>query len=94
MRFELMKGPAAALNAAAVRRIFVEGKRWRVLVETWRDGEIWTGRLVFQPEDEAENVLGPRLGPPLLRGGSREEVVALAHEIPERRLHVVLRSLG
>lgn len=93
MRFELLKEPAAAQYAAAIRRIVVDRTQWRVLIETWHEDEAWWGRLVFQPDPPVHDLLGPRAGPVSFRGSTREEVVAAAHEVPEHRLRVVLRSL-
>ncbi|MFW6079757.1 MAG: hypothetical protein ACODAE_09055 [Gemmatimonadota bacterium] len=93
MRFELLEGSATVQTASTIRRLMADGTQWRVRVETWHDGECWRGRLLFDPDQPVRDDLGVRFGPPTLRGRTREEVVASAHEVPERRLRVVLRSL-
>ena len=77
----------------AIRRISDERAKWRVLVEAWPDEPGYRGRLVFAP-DGADAPLGPREGPPALRGRTREDVLTQAYEMPEQRLRVMLHSLG
>ncbi len=84
---------AGASVAATLCRLSAEGAYWRVVVETWRRGEEWLGRLVFAPDGIVVERGDVREGPALLRGRSHAEVVASAHEIPEQRLRVLLHSL-
>lgn len=88
----LERDVAGASVAATLCRLSAEGAYWRVVVETWRRGEEWLGRLVFAPDGVAME-RDVREGPASLRGRSHAEVVASAHEIPEQRLRVLLHSL-
>jgi len=88
----LERDVAEASVVATLCRLSAEGAHWRVVVETWRRGDEWHGRLVFAP-DGAALERDVREGPALLRGRSHAEVVASAHEIPEQRLRVLLHSL-
>lgn len=88
----LERDGVGASVAATLCRLSAEGAHWRVVVETWRRGEEWLGRLVFAPDGFATE-RDIREGPALLRGRSHTEVVASAHEIPEQRLRVLLHSL-
>jgi hypothetical protein len=81
----------AGSRTAAIRRVTGSRTRWRVLVETWEDGDEVRGRLVFRtdapaPEEERESAA-------LLQGRSHEDVLALAHDLSEERLMQVLNSL-
>lgn len=93
MRFELIDEEAVPREAPTICGISAEGIRWRVRVGTREAGQGYSGRFLFEPEDTA-SFFGPRRGPLMLRGGSREEVVAAAHELSERRLRQLLRSLA
>lgn len=93
MSIEALEREVGASTVATLCRLSAEGAYWRVAVETWRRGEEWLGRLVFAP-DGAASERDVREGPAVLRGRSHTEVVASAHEIPERRLRVLLHSLG
>lgn len=92
MRFELIRRRSAANTLAGICRMSIDEIQWRVLVESWRDGDGWRGRLLFEPDDPT-TLAEPRAGPPTLRGRSREAVVVAAHEIPPRRLRELLHSL-
>lgn len=82
-------------HTASIRRITEGGRRWRVMVETWQDSEAYLGRLLFR-EDALDNDRpdSERESAALLRGPSRTDVLALAHDVPEERLRQVLHSLG
>jgi hypothetical protein len=79
-----------AARPATLCRLSTERGRWRVKVQAWDGREGWRGRLLFEPES-GEDV---REGPVALRGQSREDLLAAAHEISERRLRELLNSLG
>ena len=82
-------------HTASIRRITGGGMRWRVLVETWQESDAYRGRLLFHRDaGEGERLDGARESAPLLRGGSRTDVLALAHDVSEERLRQVLHSLG
>jgi hypothetical protein len=89
-------GPALAADdrrESAVRRLTEGRTRWRVLVESWRESDAFRGRLLFQPDDPADE--RARLeSAALLEGRSHEEVVGHAHDLGEDRLKQVLHSLG
>lgn len=94
MRFELLEFRTAEPPAATtVCRITALGIHWRVVVESHRDGGVWVGRLVFEPEAPATRY-EPRYGPFAFRGGAQEAILDAAHQIPERRLLDLLHSLG
>ncbi|HSK18213.1 MAG TPA: hypothetical protein VK912_03685 [Longimicrobiales bacterium] len=79
-------------HRASIRRITGAGKLWRVMVETWQESDAYHGRLLFHRE--SERLDGARASAPLLRGRSRTDVLALAHDVSEERLRQVLHSLG
>lgn len=82
-------------HMASIRRITEGGMRWRVMVETWQESDAYHGRLLFRQEAaEGERTDTDRETAPLLRGSSRNDVLALAHDVPEERLRQVLYSLG
>ena len=82
-------------QTASLRRITEGGRRWRVLVETWHDTDVYHGRLLFRDDAlDGEGFDSERGSAALLRGASRMDVLALAHEVPEERLRQVLNSLG
>jgi hypothetical protein len=82
-------------HTASIRRITGSGMRWRVMVETWQESDAYHGRLLFHSEaPERERLDGARESAPLLRGCSRTDVLALAHDVSEERLRQVLHSLG
>ena len=85
-------------HTAPIRRLVDGSRRWRVLVETWRDSDAFHGRLLFR-RDESDRLAPERPQPsletaPLLHGRSREDVLGLAHDVTEERLRRVLHSLG
>ena len=91
----VMERVPEARHTASIRRIMGGGMRWRVMVETWRESGAYHGRLLFQREtDERKRLSGARESAPLLRGRSRTDVLALAHDVSEERLRQVLHSLG
>jgi hypothetical protein len=94
MRLGILDGPASAPDAATICRLFAEGTRWRVRVESWEasDGGV-SGRFVFEPDGPA-SWYATRESGPALRAGRREEVFAAAHEMPEARLRELLHSLS
>jgi hypothetical protein len=77
---------------SAIRRIGEGRSRWRVVVETWRESDGYRGRLLFCPDsvEPAED----RESAAMLRGQSHEDVLHLAHELPEDRLRRLLNSLA
>lgn len=83
---------ACDTQTSPIRRITEGRRRWRVMVETWQDRDTFRGRLLFR--DDAASVDTPRESAALLHGRSVEDVVSLAHDLPEDRLRRVLHSLG
>ncbi|HEX6306585.1 MAG TPA: hypothetical protein VFZ69_00280 [Longimicrobiales bacterium] len=79
-------------HTSPIRRLTESGQRWRVSVETWQERDAYHGRLLFHREANAES--GARASAPLLHGRSREDVLGLAHDLPEEKLRRVLHSLG
>jgi hypothetical protein len=77
---------------SAIRRITEGRSRWRVVVETWEEHDVYCGRLLFCPDSVEPNT--ERETAALLRGRSHEDVLNLAHDLPEDRLRRVLLSLG
>jgi hypothetical protein len=77
---------------SAIRRIGEGRSRWRVVVETWEEQDVYCGRLLFCPE--SIDPACERESAALLRGRSHEDVLSLAHDLPEERLRRVLLSLG
>lgn len=69
-----------------------DGGYWRVMVEAWPEAGRHVGRLVFARELGAL-LTEHRTGPASLSGPRYEDVVAAAHELPERRLRELLHSL-
>ena len=80
-------------NTATIRRMAAAGTRWRVRVETLAGEEGCTGRFLFEPDEPATRH-DLRSGPLMLRGDSREAVVAAAHDVPEEKLRQLLISLA
>lgn len=80
-------------NASGICRISDDRAQWRVVVETWAERDGFHGRLVFT-QDRALADADRREGPDALRGITREDVVAGAHDLPEERLRQVFRSLA
>jgi hypothetical protein len=85
--------PGREQRTAAIRRITQERKRWRVLVQTWREPDAFRGRLLFEPEGVQAGAAG-RQSPVVLTGQTLEDVVAHAYDLTEERLGRLLRSLG
>lgn len=82
-------------HTASIRRITEGALRWRVMVETWQESDVYRGRLLFRQETaEGERTDADRESAPLLHGSTRTDVLALAHDVPEERLRQVLYSLG
>jgi hypothetical protein len=80
-------------RTSAIRRITEGRGRWRVLVESWQERDAYRGRLLFRA-DSPEVTSLERESATLLSGGSHEDVLSLAHDLPEDRLRRVLNSLG
>jgi hypothetical protein len=93
MRFNVCEPDGPLGGASPLRRLTAGGGQWRVRVQSWRSGEGYHGRLVFEPEGRFPRQ-DHRCGPPALRGGTREELVAAAYDLPEPRLRALLHSLG
>jgi len=83
----------AGRHTSTICRIGEGRERWRVAVETWPERDRYRGRLLFR-RDDAMTWDDLRETAPLLSGTTREDVLALAHEMPEDRLRRVLHSLG
>lgn len=78
----------------AIGRISDAETRWRVVAEAWPEtAGGFRGRLIFQADDDAGRATD-REGPMMLHGSSIEDVARAAHEVPEERLRMLLRSLG
>lgn len=80
-------------SASGICCIYDDRKQWRVVVETWSERDGYHGRLVFT-QDHMSARTDRREGPDALRGVTREDVIGVAHELPEERLHQVFRSLA
>ena len=80
-------------TASGIRRISEDRTQWRVSVETWPQRDGYEGRLVFSP-DRTSFATDKREGPVILRGRTREDVIAEAYTQTEERLKRLLRSLG
>lgn len=90
--YDLIAKPGVATDVTTLCRLSTERARWRVKVQAWDGSEGWRGRLVF--ETDGTKGVEVREGPAALRGHTREELLVVAHEIPERRLRELLHSLG
>jgi len=88
-----MKAMTNHSDASGICRISDDRSQWRVVVETWPERDGYHGRLVFT-QDGRRAVRDRREGPDALRGSTREDVIAGAHELPEERLRQVFRSLA
>lgn len=75
-------------EAVELRRIEVEGRAWRVLVECWCDAGLWYGRLLFMEPT------GRRWADPAraFSGRSRRDVLDQAFALPDRLLACRLRE--
>jgi hypothetical protein len=78
---------------SAIRRISEGRSRWRVVVESWPEQDDFRGRFLFCP-DSADRVEAERESAAMLRGCSHEDVLNLAHDLPEDGLRRLLHSLG
>lgn len=83
---------AEQTQTSTIRRITEGSRRWRVLVETWRDSDAFHGRLLFHDDDTPQWAAG-RASAALLHGTTVSDVLCLAHDMPEDRLRRVLNSL-
>lgn len=85
-------------HTSSIRRITEYGRRWRVMVETWREQDEYRGRLLFRREmadrAEGERVEEDRESAAVLYGRSRNDVLASAYDVTEDQLRRVLYSLG
>lgn len=88
-----MVSATATRVIATIGRVVEERSRWRVVVEAWPVDHCYRGRLLFLP-DMAGAAPDPRASAPLLTGGTAEEVVSAAHELPEKQLRALLHSLS
>lgn len=79
-------------NESGICRISDDRGLWRVVVETWPERDGYHGRFVFMKDRTP--LADRREGPDALRGPTREDVVAGAHELPEERLRQLFRSLA
>jgi hypothetical protein len=77
---------------SAIRRLSEGRRRWRVVVESWPEQGDVCGRLLFCP-DSAGLAAAELESAAILRGRSHEDVLGLAHELPEGRLRRLLHSL-
>lgn len=94
MRSGVRESDTVVGDVSAICRLTGEADGpWRVLVETWSDAGGVRGRLVFAREGGAYEI-ERRAGPAALQGRRREDVIAAAHELPERRLRQLLHSLA
>ena len=78
--------PVAALS---VRRLEVDGRPWRVLLQLWPASQRWRGRLLFVgPAGQrcADNIQA-------LDGGSPDDLLGQARAVPERTLAGRVRDL-
>src|SRR5690606_35602002 len=80
-------------HTSPIRRLTERGQRWRVMVETWHDRDEFHGRFLFRQE-AVEGAEASLESATLLHGRSREDVLALAHDLPEDQLRRLLLSLG
>ena len=78
---------------APIRRISEGRQRWRVLVEAWPECGQVLGRLLFRA-DATRRWDVERESSTMLRGGTIQEVVARAYDIPDEQLLRVLHSLA
>jgi hypothetical protein len=85
-------------HTTPIRRLTDGSWRWRVMVETWHESDAFHGRLLFRRDgsdrldpDRPQRSLESAA---LLHGRSREDVLGLAHDVPEEQLRRVLHSLG
>ena len=85
--------PPSNWNASGICRISDDRGHWRVVVETWPERDGYHGRFVFQA-DRGPIADDRREGPDALRGDTREEVLAEAVSLPEKRLKQLFRSLA
>jgi hypothetical protein len=84
---------AAERRTGTIRRIVEGRRRWRVSVESWQERDAVRGCLRFQPDDAPAP--GPVVwSPAILEGRTHEDLLMLAHDLPEDRLRRVLHSLG
>jgi hypothetical protein len=80
-------------RTSTIRRISEGRSRWRVPVETWPECDEYRGRLLFRddspavPPQERESSV-------TLHGRSHEDVLSIAHDLPDDRLRRVLNSLA
>lgn len=93
MRFSLVDSGGGVSSAATICRISALGTRWRVRVESWRGGDGWSGRLVFEP-DSSTSRYATRLGPPTLQGRNQMEVLDEVYSLSEQRLRELLNAYG
>lgn len=93
MRIELSEKELSRICATTICRLFAEGTRWRVRVESWEAEGGASGRFVFEPDDPSAAANSRQSGP-ALRAERREDVIRAAYDIPERRLRELLHSLA
>jgi hypothetical protein len=82
----------AASRTATIRRISEGRRHWRVSVQSWQERGTVRGCLLFETETAA--IVDRRSSAAMLQGPSHEDVLLLAHDLPEDRLRRVLHSLS
>lgn len=80
---------AGAEGAIDLRRIEVDGRRWRVLVQCWSRGDRWYGRLLFI--SPSGRMLADSMEP--LSGISRHDVLGQALALPDALIAGRLRAV-
>ena len=78
-----------ATSALSVRRLDVDGRAWRVMLECWNVAERWYGRLLFV--GPAGRRCADTVQP--FKGESPDEVLGLARSVSERALQERVRTL-
>ena len=76
-------------GALTVRRLEVDGRAWRVVLECWSVAERWYGRLLFL--GPAGRKCADTVQP--FKGGSPDEVLGQARSVSERALQDRVRTL-
>ncbi len=79
--------PTTGADQVDIRRLEIDGRQWKVLVQCWSRGDRWVGRLLFVGPD------GQALAEEdsSLEGGSAIEILSSALAIPEQTLAGLIR---